>query len=52
VAGARSELYLLSGGNLLISCINTRITDEGVTAGQKQLLVTGATQPLVDILGK
>jgi 4-oxalocrotonate tautomerase len=32
--------------------INIRITDEGVTKDQKQQLIAGATQLLVDVLGK
>ncbi|MFT5118447.1 MAG: 4-oxalocrotonate tautomerase [Kiritimatiellia bacterium] len=32
--------------------INIRITDEGVTKQQKQELIAGATQLLVDVLGK
>ena len=32
--------------------VNIKITDEGVTKKQKQQLIQGATQLLVDILGK
>ena len=32
--------------------INIKITREGVTKRQKQELITGATQLLVDVLGK
>lgn len=32
--------------------INIKVTDEGVTKEQKQQLITGATQLLVDVLGK
>ena len=32
--------------------VNIRITDEGVTAEQKAQLIRGATQLLVDTLGK
>ena len=32
--------------------VNIRITDEGVTKDQKQQLIWGATQLLVDVLGK
>lgn len=32
--------------------VNIRITDEGVTREQKQQLIEGATQLLVDVLGK
>jgi 4-oxalocrotonate tautomerase len=32
--------------------INIKITDEGVTKEQKQQLIAGATQLLVDVLGK
>jgi 4-oxalocrotonate tautomerase len=32
--------------------INIRITDEGVTKEQKQALIKGATDLLVDVLGK
>lgn len=32
--------------------INIKITDEGVTKDQKEALITGATQLLVDVLGK
>jgi len=32
--------------------INIRITREGVTKRQKQELISGATQLLVDVLGK
>jgi len=32
--------------------VNIKITREGVTAEQKALLIQGATQLLVDVLGK
>ena len=32
--------------------VNIRITREGVTAAQKEQLISGATQLLVDVLGK
>lgn len=32
--------------------INIKITDEGVTKDQKEALIAGATQLLVDVLGK
>jgi 4-oxalocrotonate tautomerase len=32
--------------------VNIRITRDGVTAEQKQALIAGATQLLVDVLGK
>ena len=32
--------------------VNIKITDEGVTKEQKQQLIRGATQLLVDVLGK
>lgn len=32
--------------------VNIKVTDEGVTAEQKQALIAGATQLLVDVLGK
>jgi 4-oxalocrotonate tautomerase len=32
--------------------VNIRITRDGVTAEQKQALISGATQLLVDVLGK
>lgn len=32
--------------------VNIKITDEGVTKEQKQALIKGATQLLVDVLGK
>lgn len=32
--------------------VNIRITDEGVTADQKKRLIEGATQLLVEVLGK
>ena len=32
--------------------VNIRITKEGVTADQKAALIKGATQLLVDVLGK
>lgn len=32
--------------------VNIKITDEGVTSEQKQELIKGATQLLVDVLGK
>ncbi len=32
--------------------VNIKITDEGVTKEQKQELIAGATQLLVDVLGK
>ncbi len=32
--------------------INIKVTDEGVSAKQKQALIEGATQLLVDVLGK
>ena len=32
--------------------VNIKVTDEGVTKEQKQRLIQGATQLLVDVLGK
>jgi 4-oxalocrotonate tautomerase len=32
--------------------VNIKITDEGVTKAQKRQLIQGATQLLVDVLGK
>lgn len=32
--------------------VNIRVTNEGVTKEQKQRLIAGATQLLVDVLGK
>ena len=32
--------------------VNIRVTDEGVTKEQKQKLIQGATQLMVDVLGK
>ncbi|MCE5336180.1 MAG: 4-oxalocrotonate tautomerase family protein [Desulfobacteraceae bacterium] len=32
--------------------VNIKITDDGVTAEQKQALIKGVTQLLVDVLGK
>ena len=32
--------------------VNIKITNEGVTKDQKQQLIAGATQLLVDVLGK
>ncbi len=32
--------------------VNIRITNDGVTAEQKERLIKGATQLLVDVLGK
>ena len=32
--------------------VNIKITDEGVSKAQKQQLIKGATQLLVDVLGK
>lgn len=32
--------------------VNIRVTREGVTAAQKRALIAGATQLLVDVLGK
>lgn len=32
--------------------VNIRVTREGVTTEQKQALIAGATQLLVDVLGK
>lgn len=32
--------------------VNIKITDEGVTKAQKEKLISGATQLLVDVLGK
>lgn len=32
--------------------VNIKITDEGVSKEQKQALIEGATQLLVDVLGK
>ena len=32
--------------------VNIRVTDEGVTKEQKQQLIAGATQLLIDVLGK
>lgn len=32
--------------------VNIKVTNEGVTKAQKQQLIAGATQLLVDVLGK
>lgn len=32
--------------------VNIKVTDEGVSKAQKQALIEGATQLLVDVLGK
>ena len=32
--------------------VNIKVTDEGVTSEQKKALIEGATQLLVDVLGK
>lgn len=32
--------------------INIKVTDEGVTSAQKQALIKGATQLMVDVLNK
>ncbi len=32
--------------------VNIKVTDEGITKEQKLLLIKGATQLLVDVLGK
>lgn len=32
--------------------IHVRVTDEGVTADQKAAIIAGATQLMVDVLGK
>jgi 4-oxalocrotonate tautomerase len=32
--------------------INVKITDEGVTSEQKQAIIKGCTQLMVDVLGK
>jgi 4-oxalocrotonate tautomerase len=32
--------------------VNIKITDDGVTAEQKQAVIRGVTQVLVDVLGK
>ena len=32
--------------------VNIKVTEEGVTAEQKQALITGTTQLLVDVLNK
>ena len=32
--------------------VNIKVTDEGVSKAQKQQLIKGATQLLVDVLGK
>lgn len=32
--------------------VSIRVTDEGVTTAQKEALIAGATQLLVDVLGK
>lgn len=32
--------------------VNIRVTDEGITKEQKQKLIQGATQLMVDVLGK
>ena len=37
---------------LLMPYVNIKITDEGVTPEQKEQLIQGATQLLVDVLGK
>lgn len=36
----------------LMPYVNIKVTDEGVTKEQKQQLIEGATQLLVDVLGK
>ena len=40
------------GKGLHMPYVNIKITDEGVTKEQKQKLIQGTTQLLVDILGK
>ncbi len=47
--GLRNELAWRMG---IVPYVNIRITREGATAEQKQQLMQGATQLLVDVLGK
>lgn len=37
---------------MIMPYVNIKITREGVTAGQKEQLISGVTQLLVDVLGK
>jgi 4-oxalocrotonate tautomerase len=39
-------------GEILMPYVNIRITNEGVTPEKKEQLIKGATQLLVDVLGK
>ena len=49
----QTKLYeIFKRKGLIIPYVNKRITDEGVTKEQKQELITGVTQLLVDVLGK
>ena len=41
-----------STGDHAMPYVNIKITKEGATKEQKQLLIAGATQLLVDVLGK
>jgi 4-oxalocrotonate tautomerase len=39
-------------GGIIMPYVNIKITNEGATAEQKAALIKGATQLLVDVLGK
>ena len=46
------ELLTLGYGEIAMPYVNIKITKEGATSDQKARLIKGATQLLVDVLGK
>jgi 4-oxalocrotonate tautomerase len=48
--GGRSENSMKGG--IIMPYVNIKITNEGATTEQKAALIKGATQLLVDVLGK
>jgi 4-oxalocrotonate tautomerase len=46
------ELLTLDYGEIVMPYVNIKITKEGATPDQKAQLIKGATQLLVDVLGK
>lgn len=49
---ANANTNLLGWEDRTVPYVNIKITREGVTAEQKEKLIRGATQLLVDVLGK
>jgi 4-oxalocrotonate tautomerase len=46
------ELLTLDYGEIVMPYVNIKITKEGATPDQRAQLIKGATQLLVDVLGK